>query len=264
MLKEIKFALYAIKKNIQSSVELRGSFLASIIGMMINNLSFLFIWLFMVQTVGVIGGWTGSYIFGMEGFVALSFGICYSLFGGLSEISKLIVSGRFDQFMLSPKNTILRLATSSFKVSAVGDIIFGIICLGICAYMNSFSLWQMALTLILSIVACIVFASVILFSQTLSFYFYDGESVSGGVLELFLTPALMHGGAFQGTLRTIFTFVLPSLLIGALPIEAIINVDINKVLLITSLTILWLMFSIIFFYKSVRRYESANFITFGS
>jgi hypothetical protein len=44
-MKELHFALYAIKKNIQNSAELRTSFLTTIIGMAINNSAFLFLWI---------------------------------------------------------------------------------------------------------------------------------------------------------------------------------------------------------------------------
>ena len=64
MMKELKFALYAIKKNIQSSAELRTSFLMNIVGMSINNTAFIILWGFFVKSVGVIGGWTVADIIG--------------------------------------------------------------------------------------------------------------------------------------------------------------------------------------------------------
>ncbi len=264
MKNEINFALYAIKKNLQSSAELRGSFIANILGMVINNFAFILSWLFMIQTVGVIGGWDSSYVFGANGFTALAFGICFSIFGGLSDITRLIGNGGFDRFLLSPKNIILRVSTSSIKVAALGDILFGVICLAICGLMNSFTSAQILITLFLCPITSLVFMAFILFAQTLSFYFSDGEPITNGALELFLTPALMHGGAFQDMMRFIFIFAIPSLVIGTLPVEAVINLDMNKILIITVVAVVWIVFTIIFFYRSLRRYESANFMTFGS
>jgi ABC-2 type transport system permease protein len=80
MKKELYFFWYAIKKNIQSSAELRASFLMNILGMFINNISFVLIWLFLIKVVGDIGGWTSAYIFGLQGFTALSYGIVFSAF----------------------------------------------------------------------------------------------------------------------------------------------------------------------------------------
>jgi ABC-2 type transport system permease protein len=55
MMREIYFALYAIKKNIQSSAELRTSFLMNVFGMAINNTAFIFLWVSFVHSVGIIG-----------------------------------------------------------------------------------------------------------------------------------------------------------------------------------------------------------------
>ena len=74
-MKELKFALYAIKKNIQSSAELRTSFLMNIVGMAINNTAFIFLWIFFVKSVGIIGGWTIYDIIALQGFTAVCFGI---------------------------------------------------------------------------------------------------------------------------------------------------------------------------------------------
>ena len=264
MKNEIRFALYAIKKNIKSSAELRGSFIMNIVGMMLNNLSFVLIWLFMIQTVGSIGGWNSAYVIGLQGFSALSFGICFSFLGGITQMCKNISNGNFDRFILSPKDVLLRSSVSYFTVSAIGDVLYGIICLLICLIMIKASIFQAMMTVLFILLTSMVFITVSIFCQSLAFYFEDGESVANSALELFFTPSLMHGGAFQGEMRFVFTFLIPSLLFGTLPVEAVINMDMEKLLLIAVLSIFWLVFSIIFFYKSLRRYESANFMTFGS
>src|SRR3990167_859684 len=136
MIKELSFALYAIKKNIQSSAELRTSFLMNIVGMTINNTAFIILWGFFVKSVGVIGGWTVADIIGLQGFVAICFGIVFSAGAGIRKLADYTASGAFDRFMLSPKNLLVRIATSSFGVSALGDIVFGIVCLGIYAFLK--------------------------------------------------------------------------------------------------------------------------------
>lgn len=264
MKKEIIFALYAIKKNIQSSAELRASFWMNVFGMMINNVSFVLMWVFLIHTVGNIGGWSQADIFGLQGFVALVFGIVFSFGSGLREMPQLIASGRFDQFLISPKNLLTRIATSSFGASAVGDTFFGIICLVIYLSLISATLAQIGMTLLLIGIALMTFTGVTIAIQSISFYFTDPEPVMRSLFELFLTPALFHGGAFQGTIRFIFTFIVPSLVVGTLPVEAVTQTSLSKLLLLLVLSIFWLTFSLWFFNKAVRRYESANFMTFGS
>ena len=49
-MKELKFAFYTIKKNIKNSAELRTSFLMNIFGMAINNIAFVFLWIYFVRS----------------------------------------------------------------------------------------------------------------------------------------------------------------------------------------------------------------------
>ena len=264
MMKELKFSLYAIKKNIQNSAELRTSFLMNVVGMAINNISFIILWGFFVKSVGIIGGWTVADIVGLQGFVALCFGIVFSVGDGIRRIADYAASGSFDRFMLSPKNLLIRIATASFGVSALGDMVFGIVCLVIYAFLLHASIFQILLMILLVFIAVIVFfsAAVVIFSTT--FYFTDASGTVGGFFELFLSPALFHGGAFQGAMRFIFTFLVPSLLIGTLPVEIVRDLSLRKLLMISILAIIWFILSIKIFYRAVRKYESTNFMTFGN
>lgn len=91
----------------------------------------------------------------------------------------------------------------------------------------------------------------------------DGENVSNGIYGMFVSASLYHGGAFTGILRVIFVFLVPSLLLGAVPVEIIKSFSIVKCLILLLFSILWLILSIWFFYRSIRRYESNSFFGFG-
>ncbi|MFA6992944.1 MAG: ABC-2 family transporter protein [Candidatus Gracilibacteria bacterium] len=264
MQKELHFALYAIKKNLQNSAELRTSFLMNVVGMIINNTSFILLWMFFVKSVGIIGGWTAVDIIGLNGYTALCYGIVFSAGGGIRKLADFTASGAFDRFMLSPKNLLLRVATAHFSVSAIGDIVFGVVCLTIYAILINANILQILLMLLLVIIATIVFLAAVIGIYSISFFFTDADSVTRGFFELFFTPSLFHGGAFQGIMRFIFTFAIPSLLIGALPVEIIRNVSVGKLLLVSILAIFWFAVAIKFFNWSIRKYESSNFMTFGN
>jgi ABC-2 type transport system permease protein len=264
MFKEIKFALFAIKKNLQNSAELRTSFLLSIFGMAINNLAFIFLWVFFVKSVGVVGGWTASDVVGLQGFVAISYGLISSVAMGLRKLPEYVSAGSFDRFLLSPKNLLVRVATAALNTAALGDVLFGIICLVTYSFLISASVYQIIMIILLALLATMVFLGVVIAIAAVSFYFTDSGVVAMGFFELFLTPALFHGGAFQGLLRFVYTFIVPSLLLGTLPVEAVRSLSITKLALIAILAFLWLFISIKFFKRAVKKYESTNFMTYGS
>ncbi len=263
MWKELRFAIYATKKNIQNSAELRTSFLMNIFGMAINNIAFVFLWIYFVKSVGIIGGWTTYDIIGLNGFAALTYGLVFSVGIGIRKLPEYVASGSFDRFMLSPKNLLVRVATSVFSSSAVGDIIFGIICIGIYGILAQISLLQILFVLILIIFATLIFLSLSIIVYSLSFYFIDAGTVTDGVFQLFFTPTLFHGGAFHGFVRFIFTFIIPSLLVAAIPIETVKNMSWKSLLMVAILTSIWVFISIKIFNNAVKKYESANFMTFG-
>lgn len=264
MMKEFKFALYAIKKNFQSSAELRTSFVMNIFAMALNNTSFVILWVFFVKSVGVIGGWTAADVVGLQGFTTLSFGIVMSAGYGIRKLTTYVASGTFDRFMLSPKNLLTRVATSAFNTSALGDILFGIICLGAFIFLIHASLLQIALIAYLIFLATVISLAAMIAVFSTSFFFTDADAVSGGLFELFLTPSLFHGGAFHGAMRFIFTFIIPALAVGTLPVEAVRNMSLENIITLTILAVFWFILSILIFNYAVRKYESANFMTFGS
>ena len=262
-MKEIKFALYAIKKNIQNNAGLKVSFFMNIFGMAINNSAFIVIWVFFVKTVGVINGWTASDIIGLLGFSTLSFGLVLSVGDGIRRLPDLVSSGSFDRFLLSPKNLIIRIATSSFGTSAVGDTVFGLVCLIFYGFLIQATIYQVLLIIFLVIITAWVFLSLVIVIYSTSFLFTDSDQVTIGIFNFFLTPSLFNGGAFHGLMKVIFVFIIPSLLVGAIPVEIVRDISISKLVLICILTIFWFYFSIRLFKKCVKKYESSNFMTFG-
>jgi len=265
MMKELRFAFYAIKKNIQSSAELRTSFLTNIIGMMINNTSFIILWVFFVKSVGVINGWRAADVIGLLGFTTLSYGIVFSPAFGLIKLPDYVANGSFDRFMLSPKSVLMRVATSSFSVSAIGDSIFGMIALAIYGFLIQATVLQVLLMCLLAIIAAFVHLAALIAIYSASFLFSaNADSVTRGFFELFLTPSLFPGGAFQGVMRFFFTFFIPALAVGALPVEIVRDLSLGKLLIVSAVATLWFLLSLKIFYWGVKKYKSSNFMTFGS
>ncbi len=263
-MRELRFAWRAIRLNLRNSAELRSSFALSALGMALNNVSFIVIWVTFVRSVGNIGGWTAMDIVGLQGFNAMSFGIAFSFCAGFRRMGDVVASGAFDRFMLSPTNLLLRVGTSSFGVSAVGDILFGVVCLAI--YCRTLPLepvtWVAVPVLIASTTAVMAAAAIV--AASAAFLFSEPRTAMNSFFELFLTPSLFHGGAFQGAMRFVFTFLVPSLLVGALPVEVLKQQSWGKLLMVSLISAAWLALSFVLFRKAVRRYESANFFTFGS
>lgn len=260
---EIKFLVFSFWKNIESSAELKTSFFINIIGMAINNSSFLLLWYFFGKISGNLGGWEAIDVFGLLGFSTIGYGICFTFFSGISDLPEIVRSGDFDKFLLSPKNVLLRLSSSTISVSAIGDILFGVICLSVWIFNIGFSFKILVIIFLLSICSGVIHFAFSVFANSVSFYFYESRNIVQGLFQLFIGPSLFYGGAIQGILRAIFIFIVPALLTGVYPVEVVRSGSGLKVFFIAIMTILWVALSVFVWNKSVKKYESSNFINFG-
>ena len=263
-MKSIKLAILNIRKNLKNEKELKSAFIMSVVGMAINNIAFLFLWYYFGKTVGELNGWKPMDIFGLYAYSGISYGLITAFFSGIFVLPTYISGGTLDKFLLTPKNILLKVSTSKISTSAFGDLIFGLICFVIFVFARKLTIFQLLLSFLFVIITSIIFYAFTLICSSISFYLMDGYNVSQGLYGLFISNSLYHGGAFTGVLRAVFTFIIPSLLVGSIPVEVINDFSISKLLIIILLTILWLVLSIIFFNKSLKRYESNNLFGFGN
>jgi ABC-2 type transport system permease protein len=247
-----------IKNNFCSAAALRGAFVMQIVGMMVNNSFFVMVWVFFFHTFGKINGWTATEYFAMMGVNALAFGLAMSLFYGSALLPRMIDNGSFDSLLLSPRRLYLRILTSSLNMSAVGDFIFGLALIVLYGIVSHASGLQIAQLLSLSIPAAAIICNFSLFTSLIAFFIPDSFSLARNAFDMFISPSLYPSGLFGGALRFIFIFIVPSLVIGGLPVESVINADWKTYGLIWLLAILWTTFTVWALSVAVKKYESGN------
>ncbi len=263
-MKSLKLAFLNIRKNIKNAKELKSAFIISIVGMMLNNVAFLFLWYYFGKTVGELNGWKAEDIFGLYAFTTVSYGIVSGFLNGIFSIPTYISTATLDNYLLTPKNILLKIATSRVSTSAFGDLLYGIICFIFFIILRNLSITQILFSILLMILVTVIFYAFCIICMSISFYVMDGQNVSSGFYNMFLSNSLYHGGAFTGILRFVFTFIMPSLLLGAVPVELVNNFTVDKLLIMIIFSIFWLVVAILFFNKSLKKYESNNLFGFGS
>ena len=168
-MRNIKLSLLNIRKNFQNAKELKSAFITSVVGMCLNNIAFIILWYNFGKIVGNINGWEPFDIFGLYGFGSTSFGLVCSFFYGIYNLPTYISTGNFDKYLLTPKNTLLKIATSDISTSALGDLLFGLICFIIYAVVSELTLLQIIISIILILIASIIFFSFSLMCMSISF-----------------------------------------------------------------------------------------------
>lgn len=263
-MKSLKLAFLNIRKNIKNEKELKSAFIISIVGMMLNNFAFLILWFYFGKTVGELNGWKAEDIFGLYAVSTVSYGIVSGFLNGIYQIPTYISTASLDRYLLTPRNILMKISTSRISTSAFGDLLYGIVCFICFILLRHITISQILLSILMMILSTIIFYSFSVICMTISFYVMDGQNVSSGFYNTFLSNSLYHGGAFTGVLRFLFTFIMPSLLLGAVPVELVNDFSISRLLVMIISTIFWLIISIVFFNKSLKKYESNNLFGFGN
>lgn len=255
---ELKMTWIYIKGNLSSAAELRISFIMQVIGMVINDISFLLVWVFFFAAFGQINGWGGKEVIALQGFVAIAYGFTFSLFSGASELPTAIHNGAFDSILLTPRNLYLRILTLSTKTSAIGDILYGTILLSVYSIITSLSVYQIIFLLSLIIPIIFILTNFLLTTSCIGFFIPDSDELSKNVFEIMFGPSLYPSGVFQGALRVFFLFILPSIAIAGLPVEAIKNLNLSSILIIWGLAGFWTLVALLVLKQGIKKYESGN------
>ena len=126
---QIKVIFLSLKYNIMRGMTNKVTFLSNILFMILNNSSFIIQWVVLFSLKQEIGGYTIKEIILLWGIASGTFGLSRIVFSRAFELSELIIEGKLDTFLVQPKNVFLSAITSETKISAIGDLIYGYICL---------------------------------------------------------------------------------------------------------------------------------------
>jgi len=192
--------------------------------------------------------------------VAIVFGIAFTLGKGMRRISRKVTYGQIDTFLVLPKSVLWQVIFSEVEVSAVGDFFFGVLLLVLYAVVSSFGIGQILLLPLLVVFGVCSIAGFTIATQSLAFWFPNTEDLSNSLFEFMLGPSLYPNSSFTGGVRFFFVFVIPAIVIGGLPVDILLRLDLRDVLLLVGLSAFWLVVGVVVFYRGLRRYESGNLV----
>lgn len=217
-MKFITFLFALISTNIKSSLSLRTSFMLQLVFMILNNFVFFAIWWIFFQKFEDINGWTLSELKAMYGFTALSFGMTIVFCGGIGELSRKIVDGGLDAYLVQPKNALVQAIASQSRSAGWGDIISGGILVAWSGYLN----WaHLPIILLLVLSATLVFISAGVIAHSLAFWLGPVEHLSRQLFEFVIAFSVYPQTIFPLLFKIFLFTVIPAGFIGYLPVEVL-------------------------------------------
>ena len=223
--------------------------------MMLNNAAFAAFWAILLGKTGSVGGYDFYDIMFVWGFVSSAFGLAHIVLGNIRDLSRVIIEGGLDVYLLQPKDVWINILSSRTIVSAWGDFAYGFIVLALLPG-NSILTWL--LFVLLMIPSALIFAAVFSAAESLCFFMGNSSSISSALSEFLLTFSLYPEGVHSQWFRTILYTVVPSAFVAFMPLRIFRALNWPLVPLLWLIAFAYTALSYGLFRLGLKRYESGN------
>jgi len=254
---ELIFLIAQWKTNFSSAMEYRAAFISQIVGMFINDSVLFVFWVVFFDRFKQIRGWGAADMFLLFSIVALGYGLAFTFFGNALQLSRVIAQGQLDYYLALPRSVLLNVLASRMSNPALGDVSFGLT-----AYLftGRFTLPEIGLWLIVSLLAAIVFVMAFTFFHSLTFWLGNASGLAEQAANAMLTLAMYPSDIFQGAVRFMMLTVLPAAFVGAVPLNVVRGLDLSGLVILAMAAAVITLVSSSVFYIGLRRYESGSAI----
>lgn len=176
------------------------------------------------------------------------------------NLPELIRTGKLDFYLAQPMSPQFLVSTRLFEPGALINAALGLAIVGYAAFrLNlNITLSGVGLFALFSILGVMIHYSLLLTMVTLSFWIVRSQGLIYGYYNLFQISRLPRQ-AFKGSVRVIFTFALPMLLVANMPSEALLGrMDWRLLGLMIFLALAFFMGTRELFNQGLRAYGSAS------
>lgn len=255
--KHIKIIFLSVKYNLMKQMLNKITFITNVIFMILNNSTFIIQWLVLFNIKDNVGGYSFKEILLLWGLAAGSYGIAHIFFDGAFDMSKLIINGKLDTFLVQPKNVLISVITSKSSVSAIGDLIYAYIVY----FIYGFSIPSFILFTLFIIAGGIVLAEISIIMSSLCFWIVKGDLLADNVNSVMTNFATYPDTIFKNSVRLLLYTLIPVGITSYLPLKIIVNFNIIYVLIIFVMLMIFGVLAFGLFNKGLKRYSSSNLMT---
>lgn len=246
------------KFNLQAAMEYRMSFITQALGMALNNSFFIFFWWIIFNKVPSIGGYGFREVMTIWALAASTFGFLHIFFGNTRQLTRIIINGELDTYLLQPKNVYVNVHCSRMVVSAWGDFIYGYILI---IMLFGFAPLKLLLFTLFAAAGGLLSGAVMTSADTLTFYIGDASAVTRLVTEFLINFTLYPDSIFRREVKWLMFSLLPAGFIVFVPFRLLTAFSWQGLLVLLGIDAAYILLGYLFFKKGLKRYESGNLIT---
>ena len=258
MKRHLKIALLYFKVNLASAMEYRASFITQAFGMALSNATFVFFWWVAFSRVGGrIGGYDFKDVMFIWALCSSAFGLSHVLFANVSHLTRLIVTGELDTFMLQPCNLLVNVCCARTSLSAYGDLLYGVVLLALTQGGDGSAWLFFALAVP---IGALLITAVGLTAHSLTFVLGDASIAGGLSVEFIINFCIYPEGIYQKFVRGLMYSVLPAAFIVHIPLRLARGFSLEWLAIWLLAAAAYCAFAVWVFYRGLKKYESGNLI----
>jgi len=251
----LSFVGISWKLNLMGAMEFRFSFLLSAGTMIINNTVWLFFWWIYFNRFQIVNGWEMRDVMMMWAVSAGSFGMTAVFFGNATRLSGLIAGGQLDGYLSQPKPVLLHILVSRMSVSAIGDLMFGLM---VYVVFGEMSFLGLLLFLAALLIGMSIFLAMAVLLGTLAFYYGNTEGLSRQLFNALISFTTYPTDIFRGLGKVLLFTVIPAGFISYMPIKLLRSLDVGFAVSAGGVGVGLLVLAVWCFYRGLARYTSGN------
>jgi ABC-2 type transport system permease protein len=255
--RELHFLAALWQANLLAAMEYRVAFLTQVLGMMLNNTLYFAFWVLFFDRFQEVRGWRLQEMLLLFAVVTVGFGLASVLFGNAMSLSEVIAQGRLDYYLSLPRPVLLHVLASSSILSGVGDFLYGLVSF---ALAGEFSLGAMGRFALGSLLAMVIFLSVLVLVHSSAFWLGNAGLLAHQVMNVMITFAIYPITLFDGTAKLLLFTLLPAAFLGAVPAELVRAFSWGNFVQLVGAALIFLGLALWVFHRGLRHYESGSAI----
>lgn len=243
-----------LQYNVAASIEYPLNFIMQCLGMIINNISFIFAWYFVFHRFPIIRGYELNDIIGLYAVSMSAFGLTFFVFGSISQLSELLFRGQIDSYILLPSNTLLNILMSSSEVTALGDIICGITLFFFVAP------WQYLLIFfVVSFCSTMIFSGFLIAVESILFLLQSVSNLGGILSNILQNLCVYPFTIFNFFLKLITLTFIPAFFMAHLPQKILVHPEFMNLGKLLIAALFWWLLGVKIFRLALKKYESGSY-----
>ncbi len=244
-----------VRFNLSAGMEYRASFLMQVVGMVLNNASFIVFWWILYGRLQDIKGYAFSDVMFLWALSSVAFGLAAVFLENARYLSRAITTGELDVYLLQPRPVLFNFLSSRMSISGWGDLLFGLV---LFALTQQITLPRLGLFAVFSILGAVVLVSMRILYHSLSFFLGNAEEFASTASDLVLNFMLYPGSIFDGPASWVLHTIIPAALVAYIPARLFRSFDAATLLMVTAADALIAAVSVAVFRLGLRVYESGN------